>query len=385
VNVYGKPGEDKEDGESESPDYENTRRREEGAKSRDQGIKDPQAASNKPVGKNFEKAKDKTMPLKDLIAEHKKLVQILESGSAEEIKAEAEEQKRELEEYIREAEKGVDDGQYYHEGFEVIKPDKGKVIQPQNQRLHDQIMDQGKTKPMKRGSNKTLCPYCGHNTLFEEVNPGNILDEKRYRCTFCAAYLTEQEIIDGQAVTRMEGMMEKPNSTRAVTVPEWSPKSLQKSIDLKMNVKEFCGFDYTKSYEEIEEYASSKEYTALLKKYFTNLDKQERDELQRILMEGLKKNMSIKDIARMLNKLLQDKSRSSIVARTEVIRITNEGNIRKAEKGGAKKFIWISAPEDGRLCKKCQKLNGKIFNLKDIKNYERHPNCRCTTSEYVKV
>jgi SPP1 gp7 family putative phage head morphogenesis protein len=52
------------------------------------------------------------------------------------------------------------------------------------------------------------------------------------------------------------------------------------------------------------------------------------------------------------------------------------------EKEGVKDVLWISAPEDGRLCKECMKNNHKIFKLKDIKNkIPLHPNCRCSFTE----
>lgn len=108
-----KPGEKQDD--NESAGYKDNLKREQSKsekgmaeqrleeRERKDSIQHPYGDANRPVG-NFKGAKDyKMMSYEELIAEHKKLVAVLEGGDPEEIKSEAEEQRKELSQYLRES------------------------------------------------------------------------------------------------------------------------------------------------------------------------------------------------------------------------------------------------------------------------------------------
>jgi len=323
--------------------------------------------------KPVEKGKKLIMDTDDLISEHEKLVRILEQGNPNELKEEAKHQKNELNDYKRQAEKGIDDGQYYREPSYEIE-NRGKITQPQNE---------------------NTCPHCGKNTLNLEVDLDSLVGEaKRYRCINCNSYFTQEEL-DKEVLNSLSNTLMANNSTEPVTNPTWSPKSCQNCSneqkplnkgDVDMETKDFCGFDYSKSYEQISAYINSKEYEKLLDKYLSDLTKKKRDKIKEIIYLGMKDGLTIREISNRINKIIKDEERSELISRTEVIRVANEGQIKKFEEKGVEKVIWLSAPEDGRLCNKCKKLDRKIFLTKNIKGkIPLHCRCRCSVSEYIEV
>jgi hypothetical protein len=180
--------------------------------------------------KSFSK-KIKEMDYDELIAEHKKLVAILESEDPEKIKEEAKEQKKELEQYIREASKkfnicshnqiggitcgvikGVDDGQYYREPtYRNVQPPD----QPQNEVLRETT-----------GSELT-CPVCGMNTLSIVTSADDVGREIQYRCTNCSSMINESEIKDNETQNEMFQIMSNNPYDSPISLPEWSPHNAE--------------------------------------------------------------------------------------------------------------------------------------------------------------
>ena len=95
-------------------------------------------------------------------------------------------------------------------------------------------------------------------------------------------------------------------------------------------------------------------------------------------------NLTISQIARKLEPIV-GRDRASMISRTEVIRITNEGNRQHYEEKGVKKVQWVSAPEiDKRLCPDCRQMNNKVFRVDDAKGLiPKHPGCRCSWVPYI--
>ena len=71
-------------------------------------------------------------------------------------------------------------------------------------------------------------------------------------------------------------------------------------------------------------------------------------------------------------------TRMTLIARTEIIRAHNQGQIEFYDTVGVKKFIWQTA-EDERTCPICQPLDGKIFVVGKDPGPTQHPDCRCWT------
>lgn len=100
---------------------------------------------------------------------------------------------------------------------------------------------------------------------------------------------------------------------------------------------------------------------------------------------------------------------ANTIARTEVIRIYNTGQLQTFAKHGVRYIQWVSAIESvgsrRRTCPVCEKLNGKIVKLGETFNKfitstsekaiirgnkiyvppDPHPNCRCTIRPAVRI
>ena len=289
--------------------------------------------------------------------------------------------------------KGADDGQYYHDQ-PISQPRRpsGAEFQPQNPQPRN--TDTALPSPWQAHltdnpshSNVTNCPLCNQATL-ATLNSEEILEED-IRCTNCGARFKSSELLAAPMMAEIANTLQQYNVSTAVTIPEqrWIPKSASftKQLDMDMDVKSYCGFDTTKSFPFSLDYAESKGYRDLLMKYLDDLKVKDVDSIIKVLLDSMKGEYhdSIFDVAQKINKVINDEPRANLIARTEIIRLANEGNLARMAEKGQEKVIYISAPEDGRLCPKCKALDGKIFNLKDARGIiPSHCRCRCTFSEY---
>jgi SPP1 gp7 family putative phage head morphogenesis protein len=149
-----------------------------------------------------------------------------------------------------------------------------------------------------------------------------------------------------------------------------------------METKDYTGLDTSKFANDISAYALSPEYKKLLKDYMKDLTEKQVERIIKILHEGIQGNLTISQIAKQIERVVKDLDRASLISRTEVVRVSNEANRIRMENKGIEKAEWISAPEDGRLCPECKKMDGKAFSIKEIKGMiPLHPRCRCTFSE----
>ncbi len=106
-------------------------------------------------------------------------------------------------------------------------------------------------------------------------------------------------------------------------------------------------------------------------------------QISRELASGLAQGKGTREIARLLNDRVEKigKTRSKILARTEVIRAHHTGNIAMYRQAGVEgvtvKAEWSTAGDD-RVCPDCAALEGKIFTLDEIEPLiPLHPQCRC--------
>lgn len=125
------------------------------------------------------------------------------------------------------------------------------------------------------------------------------------------------------------------------------------------------------------------------------LPKKDIKKLKIILREGLTNEKTINQIAEDIEKgidlkdrtdgdtlLLSKKQRPQVIARTEVVRVSNEGLLEALEDGVREdnenikvKFMAVT---DKRTCPKCYRLNGGIYELKNARGtIPVHPMCRC--------
>lgn len=249
--------------------------------------------------------------------------------------------------------KGIDDGQYYR---------------PQTFR-DSQINPQ------------VFCPQCGRNTL-SKLESEFPTEDSRFKCINCGHVLNPDEI-DRETLASMENTFETNNRTKPITPVEWSPKNHDCDMLKEYStIKEYCGFDYEKSLNYSSRFVTSPEYLKMLAKYLNDLSENQVRKIIRYLEEGLKNGKSLKEISNDISKIISDERRASVITRTEIIRITNEGRRLHMEEKGISKVEFISAPEDGRLCDTCKSLDGKIYTLERIRNIiPLHAHCRCTFTE----
>lgn len=370
-----KESKEEEDTESQEGNYKEEAERQEG---RTKGLSDVKA----------QKGKYETMPLKELISEHKRLVDILESGDEEDIKQEADKQRKELEEYISKLNKALS-GQYYNEPQEVIKPHHGMITQPSADSSQTLQSRQGPEEALVNNLAEVQCPVCGQNTLnILQAEDTNLQD---IRCIQCGSRFMIQELLDKIALQDMGQMITANNSVEPISLPKhsWTKgcdchKGYIEKGDAEMSVKDYVGFDISKSYTDAMAFANSKEYKKLLKDYLEDLSAKEIDKIIKIIKNSLLSGASIKRIAAKIEPIVKDYKRADLISRTELIRVANEGNRIKAEERGFDKMMFISAPEDGRLCDKCKKLDRKVFSTKEMQGMiPIHPRCRCTSTEFI--
>jgi len=66
-----------------------------------------------------------------------------------------------------------------------------------------------------------------------------------------------------------------------------------------------------------------------------------------------------------------------MIARTEVVRLSNNGALKVYEKRDVEKVRWVSALSE-RTCDICGPMNGMVYEIKDASGVlPIHPQCRC--------
>lgn len=109
-------------------------------------------------------------------------------------------------------------------------------------------------------------------------------------------------------------------------------------------------------------------------------------ELDKLLRQGMIQGKSSTELARLLRqKFNVSKSNAERLMVTELRRAQTEASKKAYEENGVKKYEFLTA-NPGGACDICTKLDGKIFEVKDMmpgKNAPPiHPRCHCTTVEY---
>jgi SPP1 gp7 family putative phage head morphogenesis protein len=358
---------------------------------------------SKPAAKSISKAQSKylSMSLKELVAEHKKLVDILEHGTDAQIKAEAVDQKKELEDYIDklDASKGVDDGQYYRDqGISMPIRPSGAHFQPQNNKPTNTALPNWWTS-MQQANTRTdtdpshlgdahakqvpdkptiVCPNCGKSTLATISSLDQMQED--IRCTSCGGRFNSRQLMESNVVDVISTTLEQYNISNPVYA-----KSFDKSVD-DIDIKSYTGLDINKSLPYSMDYISSKSYKDLFRKLLNDLDIDTQDKIMAVLKIGMRSGATLTDMSNKINEFINDPERARVIARTEVVRISNQGNLERMHEKGTKMTKFISAPEDGRLCEDCKKHDGKIYTVaQSMGVLPLHPNCRCLFTEFEDI
>lgn len=117
-----------------------------------------------------------------------------------------------------------------------------------------------------------------------------------------------------------------------------------------------------------------------------------REAIKDLIEEAFTEQFDVDDLTKEISSLLGDKGRAEVIARTETMRASNEGQTQAWDQAldeglltGTEQKEWITTPDD-RLCPVCEPLDGVTVALDDrfdvdgdeIDSPPAHPNCRCT-------
>jgi len=103
------------------------------------------------------------------------------------------------------------------------------------------------------------------------------------------------------------------------------------------------------------------------------------EQLRPVLAEGFAEGESISKITKRIEEYYTkaNRIRSKMVARTEVLAASNEGNLQAYEELGVDTVEWYTAL-DGRTCEICEPYHGETFPVKETHGMlPAHPDCRC--------
>ena len=115
-------------------------------------------------------------------------------------------------------------------------------------------------------------------------------------------------------------------------------------------------------------------------KFSIDRGQQFEHDLKEVLIEDLEAGKSIPQIRRDIQLKAAEMStyEAERIARTEVLRASNEGRLRAYHSEGVERVEYIAA-DDERTCEICAPLDGKEYPMTDAKGLlPQHPNCRCT-------
>lgn len=176
----------------------------------------------------------------------------------------------------------------------------------------------------------------------------------------------------------------KESNDKDMTIKEW------------VNIKELFGFNYTDYLVQILEVLKNDNFPQL--KGITESDIQkglltpeEIEKLRLVLKDGFRQNQTIKEIEKNINDKvkLRDRetetgaivtatTRANNIARTETVRLANEGLLNLYNKNKIEKVRFLAALSD-RTCAQCEALNGQVFNINESYGIiPVHTACRCS-------
>ncbi len=123
--------------------------------------------------------------------------------------------------------------------------------------------------------------------------------------------------------------------------------------------------------------------------YFTSVKEDLNKSIKIILKDGIEKGIHPRIIGKEISNKISTIGihRGTLIARTEAIRSHHIASINEYENLGLKTIIikaeWTTA-KDSRVCQLCKPLEGKVFELNEIRNkIPLHPQCRCAALPYI--
>lgn len=187
---------------------------------------------------------------------------------------------------------------------------------------------------------------------------------------------------------------------------------LNEELKEDYSLQEWLGWNYQEYKDEIDKAIQSDNFDDVIAKTETQLAAGKLSEVQivalkRVLRDGIANDLTMKEIANEIQKKVKPKTlwkvddegklvkkdgkrvlqlsakyRPMMIARTEVIRVSNEGAKNQYKKMGAEKVKWVSTVSE-RTCPECESLYGTIYPINEALVPPLHPMCRCTLTPVV--
>lgn len=188
--------------------------------------------------------------------------------------------------------------------------------------------------------------------------------------------------------TFKEGVHTYEKNPLDMTLKEW------------VSLQEIAGFNYTDYLVSILGVLKNDKFADL--KAVTEVDiaegllpDNEIEKLRIILKDGFTKNQTIRQIEKEIKNnvnlkdrtkegkvTLKAKYRPNMIARTETVRLSNDGLINMFKENNIEKVRWIAALSD-RTCPICEKLNGQVFEINTTQRPPAHVGCRCSLTSVI--
>lgn len=171
-----------------------------------------------------------------------------------------------------------------------------------------------------------------------------------------------------------------------------------------VNLKELPGFNYSDYLVRILKNLRTDKFEMILAKTEQDIvdgliPKEGIDKLRTILRNGFKGNKTIREIEKEIRESvpLKDRivsgkivakaeARPNSIARTETVRVANEGLVDIYKENKIEKVRFLAALSD-RTCPQCESLNGLVFPINELNVGESQPpihtNCRCSLISIV--
>lgn len=177
---------------------------------------------------------------------------------------------------------------------------------------------------------------------------------------------------------------------------------IKEDIENINDINEWLGFKYQDYIKQIISFVKTDEFINLkavndIEEKAGYFSETQIDTLKDVLNNGFTKGQSIRDIALNIdnkvnpgdlyeittenelgNLIRKGDSRSIMIARTEITRVSNEGAVQQYRDNGVEQIRWV-ASAGNRTCDICNELNGQIFEINNHPEFPAHINCRCFT------
>lgn len=182
-------------------------------------------------------------------------------------------------------------------------------------------------------------------------------------------------------------------------------------------LKEWLGFNFLNYKAAIHNATERDKFSDLVAKTQEQieaglLNKDQIEELRKVMDEGFQQDMSINEISKNIDKRVAPgdryqldetgqlkrnvsgqrilsvpaKARGAFIARTEATRLANLGALETYKDAGVTEYKWVAAYSD-RTCPICEELNGQIYEMgkSEMRQPPAHVMCRCTVVPVVKL